>query len=558
MTTQRSAAIRSYWQDSRADRYCRALHPVGIFFALVFFALSMTPSLLPRAWYLQAVATGISVAIGYGVGCLIAWVVRICGVSPDWSEQWRRRGWWALAVAAVVVIPLFLILGSWWQQIVRKLVGVEDPGRPLYIAVLVVSLVVAVGVLALGRLLRRATRALTRWGKQYVPRPVARIASVIVVALLVVFAVNGALIRGIVAVAERSASTADRGNHEGVEKPTAAELSGSDASNEEWDSLGQEGRRFVVSGVSPDEISEFTGRPAVQPIRAYAGVESADTVEGVAQRVVAELDRTGAFSRAVLGVATTTGRGWVNENVARPLEYLYDGNSAIASMQYSFLPSPMAFLADRQTPQDAGRALFEAVYEVWSELPEDSRPKLVLFGESLGAYGGQDAFSGAQDMIARIDGALWVGNPNFTPQWARITGGRDAGSREILPVIDGGEHVRFASSSGDLDIGGQWEEPRIVYWQHASDPIVWWSPDLILNRPDWLREPRGADVDPGVQWFPFVTFWQLTFDQVFSTNVDDGHGHSYGADAVNMWADILEPANWSESDVERLYEKMAG
>ncbi len=140
-----------------------------------------------------------------------------------------------------------------------------------------------------------------------------------------------------------------------------------------------------MSGVSRDEISEFSGRPAVQPIRAYAGVESADTVDGVAERVVAELDRTGAFSRAVLAVATTTGRGWVNENVARPLEYLYDGNSAIASMQYSFLPSPMAFLADRQTPQDAGRALFEAVYEVWSELPEDSRPKLVLFGESLGA-----------------------------------------------------------------------------------------------------------------------------------------------------------------------------
>lgn len=309
VTTRRLARIGSFWQDSRADRYCRALHPVGLLFAVVFFALSMTPSLLPRVWYLQAVATGISVAIGYGVGCLIAWVVRLCGVSPDWSEQWRRRGWWALAVAAAVAIPLFLILGSWWQQIVRKLVGVEDPGRPLYIAVLVVALVVAVAVLALGRLLRRASHALTRWGKQYVPKPVARIASVIVVALLVVFAVNGALVRGIVAVAESSASTADRGNHEGVEKPTAAELSGSDASNEEWESLGQEGRRFVVSGVSPDEISEFTGRPAVQPVRVYAGVESADTVEGVAERVVAELERTGAFSRAVLGSRQRPGAG---------------------------------------------------------------------------------------------------------------------------------------------------------------------------------------------------------------------------------------------------------
>ncbi|MDZ7929867.1 MAG: alpha/beta-hydrolase N-terminal domain-containing protein [Rhodococcus sp. (in: high G+C Gram-positive bacteria)] len=181
----------------------------------VLRAVDDSVAVAPRAWYLQAVATGISVAIGYGVGCLIAWVVRRCGVSPDWSEQWPRRGWWALAVAAAVVIPLFLILGSWWQQIVRKLVGVEDPGRPLYIAVLVVSLVVAVAVLALGRLLRRASQALTRWGKQYVPKPVARIASVIVVALLVVFAVNGALVRGIVAVAERSASTADRGNRRG-------------------------------------------------------------------------------------------------------------------------------------------------------------------------------------------------------------------------------------------------------------------------------------------------------------------------------------------------------
>lgn len=508
-------------------------------------------------WYFQGVATGISVASGYGVGCLIAWVVRLCGVSPAWSVVWRRRGWWALGVAAVVVIPLFTVLGSWWQQIVRKLVGVDDPGRPLYVAVLLVAVIVAIALLAVGRLLRTVSRALTRWGRQYVPTPVARIASVAAVTVLVLFAVDGALLRGIVAVAEKSASTADRGNHEGVEQPSATELSGSDASYESWDSLGQEGRRFVSSGATADEVGAFTGRPAIQPVRAYAGVESADSIEGVADRVVAELERTGGFSRAVLAVATTTGTGWVNESVARPLEYLYDGNSAIASMQYSFLPSPMAFLADRGTPQEAGRALFEAVYAVWSKMPEGSRPKLVVFGESLGAYGGQDAFGGAQDMIARTDGALWVGNPNFTPQWTRITAGRDAPSREILPVVDDGEHVRFAGSAADLDLGGPWASPRIVYWQHASDPIVWWSPDLLLNRPDWLNEVRGPDVDPGVQWFPFVTFWQLTFDQVFSTGVPDGHGHSYRADAARMWADILEPPGWANDDVERLTRAMA-
>ena len=33
----------------------------------------------------------------------------------------------------------------------------------------------------------------------------------------------------------------------------------------------------------------------------------------------------------------------------------------------------------------------------------------------------------------------------------------------------------------------------MLFLQHASDPIVWWSEDLLFNRPDWLREPPGRD-----------------------------------------------------------------
>jgi uncharacterized membrane protein len=69
-------------------------------------------------------------------------------------------------------------------------------------------------------------------------------------------------------------------------------------------------------------------------------------------------------------------------------------------------------------------------------------------------------------------------------------------------------------------------------------PIVWWSPRLMLSRPDWLREPRGADVSADIRRYPLVTFWQVTADMALSTGVPAGHGHSYGAEPVAAWADI--------------------
>ncbi|MFD4180511.1 alpha/beta hydrolase [Rhodococcus sp. NPDC058514] len=541
----------------RIGRFGRSFHPAGLAVALLFFCWSMTPSLLPRVWYLQGVATGISLATGYGIGVLAAWLVRRCGVTPSYSERTRRIGWLTLLGLTVVAVPTFLVLGSWWQQIVRDLAGVERINRANYLLILLLALVLAGVILTAARGIRRGTRALTRLGGRYVPVPAARLASVALVIVLAFFVVNGLVYQGLIGMANRSAAVADQGTADGVERPSAPERSGSPASPEPWESLGQEGRTFVAGGPTADQITTVTGRPALTPIRAYAGRESAETVEETADLVVAELERTGAFDRSVVAVATTTGRGWVNARVASALEYTTGGDSAIAAMQYSFLPSPLSFIADRSTPLAAGRALFEAVERAVDARPEDSRPRLVTFGESLGSFGGQGAFGGAQDMLARTDGALWVGTPNFSPQWGRITEGRDAGSPERLPVVDGGANVRFAASAQDLEMAAPWGSPRIVYWQHASDPITWWSFDLLLHRPDWLREPLGPDVDPGMRWIPFVTFWQVTMDMVFSADVPAGHGHTFGEDAANMWAGILEPDGWTDADTEKVRAVLA-
>lgn len=526
-------------------------HPVGIAVALLFYCWSLSPSLLPRPWYLQAVATGISLVTGYGLGVLLAWAIRKCGFTTSWRTEYRRVGWYLLGVVAIVVVPTFLVLGSWWQDISRELVGMEPGSSWDYPGVLAIAVVVALLLLLAGRGLRRLTRKLTDLVVRVLPIPVARAVSAVLIGAIVVLALDGLLTVEIGRIANGSARSVDEGTAEGVTQPQEPERSGSPASNEPWDSLGREGRTFVAGGPDRAEISAVTGEPAMMPIRVYAGYRSVEDLgldsdieymQALASHVVAELDRTGAFDRDYLAVVTTTGRGWVNQDVAASLEYLADGDSAIAAMQYSFLASPLAFLADRVTPRHAGRALFEAVFARWDGLDPATRPKLLVFGESLGSYGGQSSFAGVQDMITRTDGALWVGTPNFSEQWRRITDSRDPGSREILPVVYGGQNVRFAATPDDLtSLDGlrDWEFPRVVYWQHPSDPIVWWSTRLIRHRPDWLREERGADIDKGMSWIPFVTFWQVTLDMVFAAEVPPGHGHSYTTEAVYFWADIL-------------------
>ena len=551
-------ALRDLPIRGRVATAARTLHPVGLSGALLFFAWSMSPSLLPRAWYLQGVATGISVGIGYGLGCATAWVVRRCGISPQWSSRTRRIGWWMLAGAAVVVVPAFLMLGSWWQQILRDLIGMPRAERSFYILVLVIAVAIALALVAIGRGLRWATNRLTDLGGRVVPGPVARLAAVVIMVVLAVAGLDGALHRGLLSTAERSAKVADKSTADGVTQPSAPERSGSPASMQAWDTLGREGRNFVAGGPSAEQISKVTGAPARTPIRVYAGRTSADGVAGIAEQVVAELHRTHAFERKVLAVVTTTGRGWVNPNVAAALEYVNGGDTAIASMQYSFLPSALSFIADRETPPLAGKALFEAVHRVWAALPEAKRPKLVVFGESLGSFGGQSAFASGADIVARTDGALLVGTPNFAQPWGRLTADRDPGSLERLPVIDEGRHIRFASRTSDVNLSGPWEFPRVVFWQHASDPITWWSFDLLLHRPDWLREPLGPDVDPGMRWLPVVTFWQVTLDMIFSADVPYGYGHAFGPDAADLWVDILAPRGWDPALTGRIQDAIAG
>ena len=116
-----------------------------------------------------------------------------------------------------------------------------------------------------------------------------------------------------------------------------------------------------------------------------------------------------AAAALVLAVTGTTGTGWVNPTTVEALEYMYGGDTAIATMQYSYMPSWASFMVDRNEAGIATTALFDAIYERWLQEPEDERPTLLVFGESLSVAAIEAAFDGLDDMIERTDGALLIG-----------------------------------------------------------------------------------------------------------------------------------------------------
>lgn len=529
----------------------------GLIVGFLFYCFSLTPSLLPRPAFFEGLLAGVCFAVGYGIGVFLSWAIRQM-VRKEPSARVKKIAWRVMLSVMSVAAILYALWATSWQNEVRRLIGeTEFQGQHIF-TIIVLAFVAATVLIFLARLIYRSIYILSEFVERWLPRRISFAVGTVLVGLLLVFFYNGVLLRTFVAVSNSIYRSTNDKTKPGVTQPTSAFRSGGEGSLVTWDSIGRQGRSFVAGGPSQTELSSFNGAaPAVEPIRVYIGVKAADTPEKRAKLAVQELERTGAFSRNVLAVITPTGTGWIEPQTADALEYVWNGNSAQVSIQYSYLPSWISFMVDQENSKEAGRALFEAVYEKWQNLPTQSRPKLLVYGLSLGSFGAQAAFSGVQDMQNRTDGTLFVGTPNRSEPWHHFTNNRDKGSPQWQPVYEGGKVVRFAAWSDDLQKNqAQWQYPRVAYLQHPSDPIVWWSPDLIWHEPDWLMEPRGPDVSPKMQWYPFVTFFQVSVDQFFGTFTPIGHGHNYSDSIVAAWSSLAAPADWSNEKSQRLQERI--
>jgi len=536
----------------------------GLVVALLFFAWSLSPSLIPREWYYQGSVSGVTSIIGYGIGVLLAFPARRW-IAPRLTWWHRRHTVRVVAQIAVAIVTVTTVAGSLfaaadWQNEVRALMGIEQTTGFAYLRTGLVSVAVFVAVLFLARGVRRLGRGLAEFlaSRLRVPVAAAGILAPAILAVAAVVFVDQVLLASSSTAARVVFADDNNSTDPGVSRPQEPERSGSPASASSWEGLGRQGRTFVDGGMRAGELTALNDAPALEPIRVYAGLDADGTTGEQVQLILDELDRTEAWDREILVVAGTTGTGWVNPAAADSIEMIYNGNSAIASIQYSFLPSWISFLVDGSAAQAAGDELISGVHERWSQLPEGQRPKLVVYGESLGSQSAEAAFDDLSELRRDVDGALFVGPPNSNLLWRTIIDDRDAGSPEVLPVHEGGRGVRFATDVHTLGAQqGPWDAPRILYLQHASDPVVWWGPRLLIERPAWLSEPPGQDRSPSMRWYPIVTFWQVAADIMVGTLPPVGHGHNYEDLIPYGWAAVTAPAEWTLADTQRVAEAVA-
>ena len=523
---------------------------IGVVGALVMYGVSVSPSLLARSWQWHAVASGVLSAVGYIVGLTIqrfyALVVPRLGVEITAPQSV------SIAFRAVLLLGFFLWFLRWLLQSYRErkranhLVGMRGETLGEYLLGTFCAFILMLVLLGIAWGLQWIGRAIVIVLSQWMHMVFALALSLLILVVIVYALTSQVLLKLGINFFTRHARKMNNRTAKGIVQPQVPERSGSPQSRSSWRAVGGQGRVFLGRGPSRADIEAVTGRAAMEPIRVYAGMpEEGQSLQSAADLVVEELHRTGAFDRAVILIATSTGSGWVDEWQVQPLEYLTRGNCATASMQYSFVPSSINFLTDLDVSEEAAVILFETIRRAVDEIPEDRRPALFVCGESLGAYASQHVFSGIVDVLSRTDGALWVGTPAFTPMHAELTAIRHRGSPEVAPVVANGRDVRFVNVPENLwaDVYGRelgdWNYPRVVYAQHPSDPVVWWNSELVWHKPDWISEKVDGDVSPHMQYTRGATYIQVLVDMPVAGTAPGGHGHTYHEELIPLWEAIL-------------------
>jgi uncharacterized membrane protein len=342
--------------------------------------------------------------------------------------------------------------------------------------------------------------------------------------------------------------------------PPTALVSGGTGSLVPFDDLGQQGRRFVTDVVTPELIKEVMGEDAVaQPIRTYVGFDSEPLYPtGRAELALAELARTGAFDRSWLLLVSPTGTGWVDHTLIETAELLARGDIATCCIQYGRYPS---FLSVQKVAlgQAQFRLLLWGVKQRLEERPPERRPRVLVFGESLGAWTSSDVvmFQGIDGFDHYgIDRALWVGLP-WLAKWSRS--GMTRGSSSLVPGGTVGVFDRYEQLAALTE--EQRARLRAVILSHDNDPIAVFGPDLIVQRPWWLADgQRGRGVPPTMRWRPLVTFVQTAMDAANAMVSVPGEfgsfGHDYRADMVRFVADAYRFPAATDQQVARIEQTL--
>ncbi|HWC29531.1 MAG TPA: alpha/beta-hydrolase family protein [Dehalococcoidia bacterium] len=336
--------------------------------------------------------------------------------------------------------------------------------------------------------------------------------------------------------------------------PESPFVSGSAQSLVPWRTMGREGRRHVLTVLPRAAISEVMGTEAVaDPIRVFVGLESARSELDRIAMAIAELERTGAFDRQLLVAVSPTGTGYVNYVTIECCEYFTLGNCATVTLQYSKRPSPLSM--DRVWEgRKQFRMLLAAIRRELYKRDPAHRPRLVVFGESLGAHTSQDAFlnEGTQGLEdAGVERALWIGSPHLSKWKSQVLGGQRGDVNPALLIdVDSFEEIEQLSPEAR-------EKLRYVMITHHNDGVGLFGADLVIQKPAWLGEPelRSPAVPRWMRWVPIITAIHTAIDMKNAMNVVPGEfvadGHDYRADLARFVREVYD-LPCSDAQLERV------
>lgn len=313
--------------------------------------------------------------------------------------------------------------------------------------------------------------------------------------------------------------------------PRSTFVSGGSKSHVPWGTLSREGRRFVSTALTSDAISTvMNAKSAKDPIRLFVGLDSAPTEADRVKLALRELERTKAYERDVIVVASPTGTGYINYILAESVEYCSNGNSAIVALQYSKRPSPLSL--NRVSYGHAQfRMLLNGMKQYLNDHPE-YKPRIVLFGESLGAWTSQDAFlhQGTDGFeFLGVSAALWIGTPTQSGWKDQVV----ASEKRFDTRYD---EIGLFHTYADLDKlpAKKRATLRYVMVTNANDPISKFGLRLLFKAPDWLQKEAVVKTPTGMlRWRTPGAFLQVMFDMKNALKPKPGEfvsdGHDYRA-----------------------------
>jgi uncharacterized membrane protein len=266
----------------------------GLLLGTLFFAASLTPTLIPRTFLTQGVLSGCCLAAGYGVGVFGRWLYAYLELPRPRGRILRTTKLVAAGVCLLVAVA-FLWRAAQWQNSIRKLMELEPVASAHPLEVGVIALATFAILIVLARLFQLTFRVVSTRVHRFMPKRVSNVIGIVAAVALFWLLISGVLFRVALHVADSSFQRYDALIEPESQRPTAPLKTGSSASLLAWDELGRAGREFISSGPTGADIRAFSGRDALEPIRVYVGLRSAETPEARARLALEELKRVGGF-----------------------------------------------------------------------------------------------------------------------------------------------------------------------------------------------------------------------------------------------------------------------